>query len=359
MKITSHEVIVVNVPMEAALMGRTESPHTILRLRTEDGIEGIGWAFMFGAMGPALAKALDGVAELLHGEDPMLREHIDGIVDAATSGSGPGMSHYVRAVINFAVWDITGKALGQPVWKLLGGAHAESVTTYASGWLWRDYDLDALDKTAGELVERGFTSMKFRCGAEAKMSDEAERARVMRNSVGEDITIMVDINQGWDIPRAMEGARHFEAQNVYWLEDPIDYRDVQGYSQLVNATDIAITHGEYNYGYEPFGPIADHRAADIFMIDAHHVGGIDAWKRAADIATSAFRPFVTHLSPEIAVHLAAGINGVKTVEFMPWSFNLWEKPMEINAEGELIVPQEPGLGVTLNEDLVKSNRMDV
>jgi L-alanine-DL-glutamate epimerase-like enolase superfamily enzyme len=110
LKITSHEVIVVNVPMEAALMGRTESPHTILRLRTDDGIEGIGWAFMFGAMGPALAKALDGVAELLHGEDPMLREHIDGIVDAATSGSGPGMSHYVRAVINFAVWDITGKA---------------------------------------------------------------------------------------------------------------------------------------------------------------------------------------------------------------------------------------------------------
>ena len=191
------------------------------------------------------------------------------------------------------------------------------------------------------------------------MSDEAERARVMRNAVGDDITIMVDINQGWDIPRAMEGARHFEAQNVYWLEDPIDYRDVQGYSQLVNATDISITHGEYNYGFEPFGPIADHRAADIFMIDAHHVGGIDAWKRAADIATSVFRPFVTHLSPEIAVHLAAGINGVKTVEFMPWSFNLWEKPMDINAEGELIVPQEPGLGVTLNEDLVKSNRMDV
>ena len=358
MKITSHEVLVVNVPMDAPLMGRTSSPHIILKLRTDDGIEGIGWAFLGGPMGDGLVKALDSMAELLHGEDPTMREQIDRIVDAATFGSGPGLSHYVRAVINFAVWDITGKSVGQPVWKLLGGAHAESVTTYASGWLWRDYDLNALEKTAGELVERGFTSMKFRCGAEARMSDEAERARVMRAAVGDDITLMVDINQGWDIPRAIEGARHFEAQNVYWLEDPIDHRDVQGYTQLVNATDIAITHGEYNYGYEPFGPIADHRAADIFMIDAHHVGGIDAWKKAADIAIAAFRPFVTHLSPEIAVHLAAGINGVKTVEFMPWSFNLWENPMEINAAGELIVPQGPGLGVTLNEDLVKSNRTD-
>jgi L-alanine-DL-glutamate epimerase-like enolase superfamily enzyme len=358
LKIASHEVIVVDLPLERPFMGRTTFPHIILKLRTDDGIEGLGWAFVGGPMGPALSKALDGMAEMLHGEDPMMRERIDALVDAATSSSGPGLSHYVRAVFNFAAWDITGKAMGQPVWKLLGGAHAESVTTYASGWLWRDYSLDDLDKTAGELVERGFTSMKFRCGAEPRMSDEAERARVMRNAVGEDVTIMVDINQGWDIPRAMEGARHLEAQNVYWLEDPIDYRDVRGYAQLVNATDIAITHGEYNYGYEPFGPIADHRAADIFMIDAHHVGGIDAWKRAADIAAGAFRPVVTHLSPEIAVHLAAGISGVKTVEFMPWSFGLWEEPMDINAEGELIVPQGAGLGVALNEDVVKAHLID-
>jgi len=65
------------------------------------------------------------------------------------------------------------------------------------------------------------------------------------------------------------------------------------------------------------------------------------------------------LSPEIAVHLAAGINGVKTVEFMPWSFPLWEEPMDINAEGDLIVPQGPGLGVVLNEDVVKTHRIDV
>ena len=355
MKITSHEVIRVDLPLERPFMGRNTFPHTILKLRTDEGIEGIGWAFVAGPMGPALAKALDLMAESLHGENPLMRERIDRLVDAATSWSGPGLSHYLRAVFNFAAWDITGKAMGQPVWQLLGGAHAKSVTTYASGWLWRDYNLADLEETAGGLVDRGFTSMKFRCGAEPSLFDEAERARVMRAAVGDDITLMVDINQGWDIPRTMEGARHFEAQNVYWLEDPINYLDVQGYSQLVNATDIAITHGEYNYGYEPFGPIVDHRAADIVMIDAHHVGGIDAWKRAADIAAGAFRPVVTHLSTEIAVHLAAGINGVKTVEFMPWSFGLWEEPMDINADGELIVPQEPGLGVKLNEDVVKAH----
>ncbi|MDA1257112.1 MAG: mandelate racemase/muconate lactonizing enzyme family protein [Chloroflexi bacterium] len=359
MKIASHEVIAVDLPLERPFMSRTTFPHTILKLKTDDGIEGLGWAFMAGPIGVAFPKALDAMVELLHGEDPLMRERIDGKIKAVTGFSGPGVSHYLRAVINFALWDITGKAVGQPVWKLLGGEESESVTTYASGWLWRDYSLEDLDKTAGELVARGFTSMKFRCGAEPRMSDEAERARVVRNAVGDDVTIMVDINEGWDIPRAMEGARHFEAQNVYWLEDPINHLDVRGYAQLVNATDIAITHGEYNYGYEPFGPIIDHRAADIVMIDAHHVGGIDAWKRAADMAGGALLPVVTHLSPEIAVHLAAGISGVKTVEFMPWSFGLWEKPMDIDSEGKLIVPQAPGLGVSLNEDVVKAHRMDV
>ncbi|MCH8817110.1 MAG: mandelate racemase/muconate lactonizing enzyme family protein [Chloroflexi bacterium] len=358
MKIASHEIVIVDLPLERPFMGRTVMRHAILKLRTDDGIDGLGWAMAAGPMGAALVVAIDGIAELLHGEDPMMREQIDVMIDRVTGSSGPGMTHYVRAVVNIALWDITGKAVGQPIWKLLGGAEAETVETYASGWLWRDYSLDELTESAGELAGRGFTSMKFRCGAEARMADEAERARVVRAAVGDDVTIMVDINQGWDIPRTMSGARHFEAQNVYWLEDPIDYRDLRGYEQLVNSLDIAITHGEYNYGFEPFGEIVHHGAADIVMIDAHHVGGIDAWKRAADIAAGAHRPVVTHLSPEIGVHLAAGVPHTKTVEFMPWSFGLWEKPMEIDDAGRLIVPQEPGLGVSLNEDVVKAHRVD-
>ena len=139
-------------------MGRPARRHAIRNLRTADGVGGLGWAMAPGPMGAALALAIDGIAELLHGEDPLMREQIDAMIDRVTGFSGPGMTHYVRAVVNIALWDITGKAAGQPIWKLLGGVEANTVETYASGWLWRDYSLDELSDPAGELVKRGFTS---------------------------------------------------------------------------------------------------------------------------------------------------------------------------------------------------------
>ena len=359
MKIKSHEIIVVDNPLERPFMSGGKIPsaalrHVILKLRTDDGIEGLGWAFSHShRMLPALISAIDDIATYIEGSDPLMREAISNDIAKVIKWTGGGLSHWVQATINIALWDIAGKALGQPVWKLLGGHSADTIPTYASGWMWRDYSLDELSETAGQLKERGFTAMKFRCGSESSAAAEGERARVVRQAVGDDIQIMVDINEGWDIPRTMEAARHFESYNVFWLEDPIDHRDLQGYRQLVNSLDISITQGEYYYGYEPFLSLVNAGAADIMMIDTHHAGGIDAWMRAAAICEAAHRPVATHLAPEIAVHLGAAAPGVMTVEYMNWSFGLFNEPMEIDAAGRLKVPQAPGLGVSLNEDALK------
>ncbi|MCH7734319.1 MAG: mandelate racemase/muconate lactonizing enzyme family protein [Chloroflexi bacterium] len=359
MKIASHEIIVVDNPLERPFMAAGVIPssslrHVILKLRTDDGIEGLGWSFSHShRMLPALVSAIDDIATHIEGADPLMREAIAADILKVTGWAGEGMTHWVQATINIALWDIAGKALGQPVWKLLGGHSAETVPTYASGHMWRDYTLDELSETAGELKERGFTGMKFRCGAEATAADEGERARVVRQAVGDDVQLMIDINGGWDIPRTVAAARQFEAYDIFWLEDPIDHRDLQGYRQLVNLLDISITQGEYYYGYQSFLTLVNAGAADIVMIDTHHVGGIDGWMKAAAICNAAHRPIATHLSPEIAVHLGAAAPGVMMVEYMPWSFGLFNEPMEIDAAGRLKVPQAPGLGVSLNEDAIK------
>ncbi len=359
MKIASHEIVLVDNPLERPFMSGGTIPssslrHVILKLRTDDGIEGLGWAFSHShRMLPALISALDDIATHIEGADPLMREAIAADIDTVTKWTGGGISHWVQATINIALWDIAGKAAGQPVWKLLGGHAADSVPTYASGWMWRDYDLDELSETAGELKERGFTAMKFRCGAEANAAAEGERARVVRQAVGDDVQLMVDINEGWDIPRTIAGARQFEAYDVFWLEDPIDHRDLQGYNQLVNLLDINITQGEYYYGWQPFLPLVNAGAADIIMIDAHHAGGIDAWMKAAAICEAAYRPVATHLAPEIAVHLGAASPAVMTVEYMNWSFGIFNEPMELDDAGRLKVPQTPGLGVSLNEEAIK------
>jgi L-alanine-DL-glutamate epimerase-like enolase superfamily enzyme len=363
-KIVSHEIVVVDVPLERPFLSGTgfrssALRHIVLKLRTDDGIEGLGWAFSHShVLLPALRSAIDAIATMIEGEDPFMRDRIQRQIDHVTRWAGEGFGRWVSAVINFALYDIAGKALGQPVYRLLGGDRGESVPAYASGHLWRDYSLDELSEAAGMLKERGFRAMKFRCGLLEKASDEAERARVVREAVGDEFPIMVDINGGWDVPRTMEVARHFEKYGVYWLEDPIDHRDLAGYRQLVNALDITITHGEYEYSPEAFARMLEAGAVDLPMIDAHHVGGIDSWKKAAAICEGAMRSVVTHLSPEIAVHLGASTLNCLTVEYMPWSFGLFEESMEINSDGELIVPQAPGLGVTLNEEMVRRNAVD-
>jgi L-alanine-DL-glutamate epimerase-like enolase superfamily enzyme len=172
--------------------------------------------------------------------------------------------------------------------------------------------------------------------------------------VGDDVKIMVDINEGWDIPRTMAVARYFEAHDVFWLEDPIDHKDFDGYRQLVNALDIPITQGEYHYGPQPIYEVVKNGAADIVMIDAHHVGGIDPWMKAAAVCELGNKPVATHLSPEIAVHLGAATSNLLTVEYMTWSFGMFNESMDLDENGDLKLPQGPGLGVSLNEDTVKA-----
>lgn len=358
MKIVSHEIIWVDVPLPRPFVSgagfrTSEMRHVVLKLRTDDGVEGLGWAFAHShTMLPALGAAIDDVATMIRGMDPLMRNEIQDRIYRATAWTGGGMNEWVSAVINFALYDIAGKALGQPLYRLLGGHHTDSVATYASHKLWRDWSLDDLATGAGELKEDGFKMLKFRVGANEKALDERERAKVVREAVGDDFPIAVDINQGWDIARTMEVVPYLEEFRVHWLEDPIHRHDFDGYRHLVDALQINITHGENLWDWRLFMEVVKKDAVDIAMIDAHHVGGIDGFIKAAAVCDAAYRPVVTHLSPEVAVHLGASVPNCNLVEYMDWSFGLFEEKIEVNADGRMVVPQAPGFGVTLSQELV-------
>jgi L-alanine-DL-glutamate epimerase-like enolase superfamily enzyme len=308
---------------------------------------------------PALASAVDQVAEAITGLDPTHRTSLLARVDAMLEWWGPGMSRYVKATIDFAIHDLAAKAAAVSVAELLGGGGVGSVNAYASQHLWRDWDLADLEAGAGALVEAGWAAMKFRIGANDRASDEAARARVMRQTVGDDFPVMVDVNQGWTVARTREVAPLLEPYRLAWLEDPIDHRDIDGYRRLLGEIGIPITHGEYHFDIDVFGRIAAERAADTVMIDAHHVGGIDAWRKAAIVLEVAHMPVATHLSPEIGVHLGAATPNCSTVEYMDWSTNLFQEHLAIDDMGRLVVPGGPGFGVTLDEELVARRRVDV
>ena len=186
---------------------------------------------------------VDAFAGATVGADPFGTEEIGaGLLRRASGGSPAGLIMRTVAAIDVALWDIKGKAVGMPVWKLLG-AGSGVVPTYASGFLWRHYDLDALATTASDLAAQGFTAMKFRMGSEKTAADELARLRTMREAVGDGVDLMVDINQGWNVNRAIAVGRGMAEYGLFWLEDPTHFQDYAGLARIADALDTPIAAG--------------------------------------------------------------------------------------------------------------------
>ena len=316
-----------------------------LTMRTDEGVEGIGYAgFVPSCVLKGLHEVVNGLAELTIGDDPLHIEAIGAkLLEAAGAGAPAGLITRAVAAIDVALWDIRGKACGKPVYQLLGGFR-DRVPTYASGYLWRTYDLKALAEWGPKLVGQGFRAMKLRLGAEDSPSKEIERLRVLRDAVGPDIDLMVDINQGWDVNQSISIGRALGEYNLCWLEDPTHHLDYNGLARIAAALDTPLAAGEYVYGIQPFSHLIERRSIDIVMIDLLRVGGLTAFMKAAHLAEANNLPVVSHLAPEILCHALAAIPNGLYLEHMPWSFGLFKEVPQVE-NGQLVLPQKPGLGL--------------
>ena len=358
MKIASVTSRAVRIPREPspAVRGGDTMDFVTVTIRTDDGIQGIGYAaFTAPALIPALKAVIDGLGEVIVGRDPSDTEAIGEQLFRLGGGSPAGLLTRGISAIDVALWDIKGKALGQPVYKLLGG-YRDSVPTYQSGFLWRPATLEELDADARWIVADGFRSMKFRLGAEATDAGEIARLETMRNAVGPDIDLMIDINQGWDVNRSIRIGREMAKYGVFWLEDPTTFDDFAGLARIAAALDTPIAAGEYVYGIRPFRELIEQRSIDIVMVDLLRVGGLTQWVKVAHMAEAFNLPVVSHLAPEVLVHgLAAVPNGL-TLEYMPWAFPLFKQvPQAVN--GEVVLLSEPGLGLEFDEELLARSEL--
>lgn len=353
MKITDFKTRVVKLPREDGPLndapGVITASFVTLQLMTDEGVEGIAYAgYVNGLLVPALKATLDALAAQTIGSDPLDTEAVSvRLLRLGGSGAPAGLVTRCAAAIDVALWDIKGKALGQPVYKLLGGFR-DTVPAYASGHLWRTYDLKALAETAPRLVEQGHRAMKFRMGAEDSAAKEIARMRVMREAVGDDIDVMLDINQGWDVNQAITIGRELARYNLYWLEDPIHHQDYDGMARIADALDTPIATGEYHYGIVPFRHMLEKRSLDIVMVDLLRVGGLTGFMKVAHMAEAFNLPVVSHLATEVLVHAIAAIPNGLWVEHMPWTFAMFKEVPAV-ANGLMRVPQRPGLGLEFDE----------
>jgi L-alanine-DL-glutamate epimerase-like enolase superfamily enzyme len=181
---------------------------------------------------------------------------------------------------------------------------------------------------------------------------EVERARVIREAIGDDIDLMCDINQRWDVRQAISIGKRVEQYHLFWLEDVVAHDDYPGMARVADALATPVAGGEYVYGTVPFRHMLEARSVDIVMIDLVRAGGITQWLKIAGMAEAFNLPVVSHLLPEIHVHLIAAIPHGLTVEYMPWSSRLFEE-VPVPVKGELVVPNKPGLGLKFDQETLK------
>ncbi len=241
MKITRTETTILRIPEDDPLADMPEEsgrlrPIVILRIQTDSGLEGIGLTFYGGALTGTLRSAVDELGALIVGEDPLRIEAILRKLGAAAGDScGSGIYTLAVSAIDVALWDIKGKALEQPLWKLLGGAR-DRVNTYASGSLRRGLTDAQAATAARRLVDKGFIEMKTQMALPGNPSpaEEVRRARVVRVAIGPDIKLMCDINQRWRVEQAIDIGHRVADVGLFWLEDVTTCDDYEGLGR-VNA----------------------------------------------------------------------------------------------------------------------------
>jgi L-alanine-DL-glutamate epimerase-like enolase superfamily enzyme len=351
MQIARVRAHVVELPADEPLAdgkvatGATRDLVTV-KVRSKDGLDGIGVTFFGGAMTGALQRAIEELGALAVGEDPHQVERIAEKLRLAAGSSGPGgIFSLALSAIDTALWDMRGKALQVPVAKLLGGFR-DRVPAYASGALMRSLSLEEVTTAAGRLHERGWTAMKTQLALPGHTSPEIEieRIRRIREIVGPNTELMCDINQRWQVHQAITIGRRLEPYRLHWLEDVTTCDDYAGLARVTRQLATPIAGGEYVYGITPFRHMLEARSVDIVMIDLVRVGGITQWMKVAGMAEAFNLPVVSHLIPEVHVHLIAAIRNGDIVEYMPWTRPLFDNP-PLPEKGFMTVPTAPGLGL--------------
>src|SRR6266851_2306615 len=364
MKITGTRTQLVELPADEPLAGAVDNPSgkrpiVTLRVETDNGVEGIGVSYFGGALTRTLAHAIDELGALCVGEDPVRVEAVGQKLRNAAGGSGPGgVFNLALSALDTALWDIRAKSMNLPLWKLLGGAR-ERVPTYASGALMRGLSLDRVVKAAATLKDRGWREMKTQLAlpGETNPAIEVDRMVRTREAIGPDIKLMCDINQRWRPEQAIDIGRRVEDAGVglFWLEDVTTADDYPGLARISDALATPVAGGEYVWGIAPFRHMLEARSVDIPMIDLVRVGGITQWLKVAGMAEAFNLPVVSHLIPEVHVHLIGAVPNGLTVEYMPWLMRLFEE-VPLPQDGELVMPTAPGLGLKFDQATIDRYR---
>jgi L-alanine-DL-glutamate epimerase-like enolase superfamily enzyme len=350
-KIERVEIFQVDLPPPVvrtdAIQAFVTQETPIVRLRCDDGAEGVGYTYTIGTGGSSVVALLrDHLAPKLVGRDPDCIEAIWKDLFFHTHATAVGaITSLALAAIDTALWDLRCRRAGLPLWKAAGGDRPKvPVYTTEGGWL--QLAPDALVAEAVQAKAQGFGGAKLKVG-KPHVSEDVARIRAVREAVGDAFEIMVDANQCFTVSEAIRRARAFEAFGLAWLEEPLPAEDLAGHVELAAHTAIPIAGGESIYHAAHFREYLERDACSIVQVDVARIGGITPWLKVSHTAEAFNVGVCPHFLMELHASLTAAVPNAAWVEYIPQLKDLTTTQLEI-ADGHAIAPTTPGLGIDWN-----------
>jgi len=332
----------------------------IVEVFTDTGLVGLGEA----ALAPRLTKAAIDLylKPILVGADPQDIEYLWQLMYRWTMAFGrKGVGMTAISAVDIALWDLFGKATGQPVFRLLGGRTKKRIPVYAS----RLYSqpLDALAAEARQYKEAGYTAMKLRFGwgpadGAAGMHKNVDLVRTVREVVGDAVDVMADAYMGWTLDYARRMIPLLDRFNLRWLEEPVIPDDLAGYVELKKLGRIPIAGGEHAFTQFEVRDLLEARAVDYLQIDTNRVGGITQARKISALAESFGVPVVPHAGQMHNYHVVmASVNSPMAEYFPPVDVEVGNELFWYIFKGEPVAEHGsidlrddlPGLGLTIDE----------
>ena len=339
-----------------------------VKIETDEGIYGWGECYTQSDRDVQITAHVDQLKRYLIGRDPTNIKHFTQMAFDDFAGRRGSMDYYCAiSGLEHAMWDIAGKAYGAPVHKLIGGACRDKIRVYANGWSGGNPTPDSLAERASEVIEAGFTALKFdpipgrwRTYVSKDVEDAAvENVRAVREAVGPDVDILVEMHRRLAPMHAVRIAHEIERYRPFWYEEPILAENIPALASVRQKINIPVVTGEELYTKFEFREVFERQAADILNPDVCNVGGILELKEIAAMAEPYFVVISPHNFNSTTVGLAATIQvsaAIPNFLITEYFVNLEElgrdiakTPFEVK-DGYIQIPDAPGLGIDLDEE---------
>ena len=349
----SHVVLPLENPVSDAkvLTGRqkplTETVLLFVEVTTEQGHQGMGFSYSKRAGGPAQYAHLKEIAEVAIGQDPADIDRIyQSLMWAGASVGRSGVATQAVAALDVALWDLKARRADLPLAKLLG-SYRDSCAVYNTSGGFLHTPLEQLLKNTEISRDKGIGGIKLKVGQPNRRED-LRRVRALREALGADVALMVDVNQQWDRTTALRMGRALEELELAWIEEPLDAHDLDGHAALAAQLVTPVGSGEMLASAADACAFVERGAVDVIMHDAPRIGGITPFLQVAEAARRRGLVLAPHFVMELHIHLAAAYEHVAWVEHFEWLEPLFEERLEISG-GCIQVPTRLGLGLSLSE----------